>query len=244
MTKTSTRVSITAACAAVFVVFMTSETIASAPSDAANICANPVCCDEIRATDQAAAASVKAPLLALAANSHTQAESPAATDATKLIFRENPSLLTSAATILNQPAFGNNAAVRYEQSPGSLTNDLGSLEFQTTDAQSKETKPLPLQFSGQTDNATGTTDWLSARRDFKTRDDALFSGSKGTGISFAFSRSARTQLSVKAKADRESTEWRVRAAADFGQFARGGAWGGENWATREPEGFRLFIWRW
>lgn len=231
---------------AVATVFAASATSAlSAPASCAVAAAmNPACCDELRANNQAAGASVKASLLALAANSDTQAQSRVATDATKLIFQGYPIRLTSAAAILSQPAFGNNAAVRYEQALGSLTNEFGSLEFQTADARSKETKPFPLQFSGQTDQTTGTTDWLSARRDFKPRDDALISGSKATGFSFAFSRSARAQFSVKAKAEGETGDWRSRATPDFGQFAKGRVSGGENWATREPEGLRLFIWRW
>ncbi len=243
MTKTSTQVSITAALAAVLVVSMTSETSASARTDAARIPANPMCCEEVRSTDEAVVASVTAPPLALAANNNAQARFPVAAEVTRLIPHESPSLLASAATIAQVPALEDHVGLQYARAMGSLTNDLVGLEFQAPATQNKEVKSYPLEFSGQTDIAGGTTDWLTVRRDFTSRHDALISGDKATGLSFAFSRSARSRLSVNAKAEGATGDWRGRAATDFGQFASGGFWGGDD-SRKESEGLRLFSWRW
>lgn len=240
--KTSNRVLVAVLLATTLMASTERTWSASARGDLA-AAMNPACCNELPSNDQVAAASVKAQPLVLTAN-NTSAQFPVAVEVTRLIFRESPSLLTSAATTLKPLAFGNDATVRHAQALGSLTNNFARLELQTTDAQSKETKPFPLEFSGQTDIATRAADRLSVPRDFTSSDDALISDSKATGFSFAFSRSARSQLSAKAKAVGETGDWRVRATPDFSQFAKDGFGGGENWARREPQGLRFFSWRW
>lgn len=213
-------------------------------SDRSGAFTTATCCDRISADARPAGLVGNPAVLTPVVNSEMQFQRPTADEVERILPQGVQNLLTSAGSSAKAPAFEEHVGLRYAQTLGSLTNNFARLELQTADAQSKETKPFPLEFSGQTDIATRAADRLSVPRNFTSSDDALISGSKATGFSFAFSRSARSQLSAKAKAVGETGDWRVRATPDFSQFAKDGFGGGENWARREPQGLRFFSWRW
>ena len=217
---------------------------ASACDDNAGVSTSPACCDRTGVTPQSPAAPATSPPPPLTANGGAQLQNFAVADVTRLTLQGNPSLLTSAATTSREGLpFAIHSKLQSTAAAESLTNDLGSIEVVAADPPGKEAKTFPLIFTGQTDAVTGTANRSSVRRDFNPSAEALFGGSKATGWSFAFSRSARLKLSANAKGDRATAEWRDLTAADFNQFPRGQVWGGND-ATREPQGLRLFSWRW
>lgn len=242
--KTDKNVSSATVVATVFIISTATTFGAQNCSDAAGAATLAACCERTNAAARPIALQGNSPALTLTISSHIQGQKPATDEAAQTVPQGIQNLLTSAASLANVSPLKEHRGLQSEQTLGSLTNNFARLGFQTTDAQSKEEKPFPLEFSGQTDKTTGATDWLRVRHDFASRDDALISGSKGKGLSFALSRSARDEFSVNAETAGRSEGWRGHAANDFGQFERGRISGGENWATIEPEGLRLFSWRW
>lgn len=230
--------------ATVFIISTVTTFGAQDSSDTAGAATTATCCERTNAPARPVALQGNSPALTLAVSSDIQVQKPATAEAAQTVPQGIQNLLTSAASLPNVSPLEEHRDLQFVQTLGLLTNNFAHLEFQPTDAQSEQEKPYPQEFSGRTDNTTGTTDWLRVRRDFASRDDALISGGKATGFSFAFSRSARSKLSVNAKAEEQTGGWRDGAANNFSQFARVGISGGENWATKEPEGLRLFIWRW
>ena len=209
-----------------------------------NVPTSPACCDRTGVTAQPLAAPAKLPSPTLTVNGRAQFQNFVAADVTRLTLHGNPSLLTLAATTSREGLpVKIHSKLQSTAAAESLTNDLGGIEVSVADTAGNETGPFPVEFAGQISAVIGTANRSSVRRDFNPSTDALFSGSKATGLSFAFSRSARIKLSANAKGDRATAEWRDLTAADFIQFPTGQIWGGND-ANREPQGLRLFSWRW
>lgn len=240
--KTNKPVSVAVVLLAVFVASET-RTLGASACDLADTATHPACCGQTGAVALPRATSAKLPTLALAADTNTamRFEIPVTAGVTKLMFQANESLLTSAATDLKATrAFEFHSSGQSATAIELVTNDFASLEVLAAYTPGKETKTFPLEFSGRADTLSGATELLSVRSDFRPRSDALISGSKTTGFSFSFSRSPHSKSSRKAVVNRE---WLDRTAADVNQFPQGQIWGGND-ANREPEGLRLFSWRW
>lgn len=230
--------------AVIFIGSTTKTWSASVCDDNAGAPTSPACCDRTGVAAQPPAAPAKSPPPTLTADGGAQFQNFVAADVTRLTLQGNPSLLTLAARTSREGLpVEIHSRLQSTAAAESLTNALGSIEVLVADTTGKEANTFPLVFTGQTDAVTGTANRSSVRRDFNPSADALFSGSKATGLAFAFSRSARLKRSANVKGDRATAERRDLTAADFNQFPKGQIWGGND-ANREPQGLRLFSWRW
>lgn len=253
--KTKKTVSVAVVLVAILIASTTRTFSVSVCGDNADASTSPSCCNRTvgaaqphtdRDHDAAAAAlspaaPANSPALTLAVNTETQFQSPVAAEVTRLLLQGNQNLLTSAATDLKEAlAFAPYIGVRSGQARDSLTNGFNGIQTLAADTSGKETKTFPVEFARQTDTVSATMDLLSVRRDFTLRSDALISGSKATGLSFAFGRSARSGSSISGS---RADEWPDRPAATFSGWPRSGSWSGED-ANREPQGLWLFSWSW
>lgn len=216
---------------------------ASVCGSADHVPASSTCCDQSGATAQSPVAAAKPPTMALAVNSGMQRRDAFAAEVMRFNLRGSQSLLTSAATELKEPGIENDFGARRSPPSGSLTNHFAGIGVFATEAPNQETNTFPLEFSGQTETVAETGDLLNVRRDFLPRGDALFSGSRAAGLSFAFSRPRRNDSSSSSGAAADDRQWRERQAAVFNQFPSSRSTAGED-ATRESRGLRLFSWSW
>ncbi len=241
--KARTSVPVVVVAATVLIAQTTKTWSASVCGSAAHVPTSSACCDRSDTTAQSPAAWATSPTLALAINAETQLRDAFAAEVTRFTLRGNQSLLTSAATELNEPAIGNHFGAQHSQPSGSPTNHFAGIGVVAADAPSYETNTFPLEFSGQTEIVAETGDLPSVRRDFLPRGDALLSGSRATGFSFALSRPRRASSSSSASAVAEDRQQQDREAATFDQFPTSRSRASDD-ATRESRGLRLFSWSW
>lgn len=230
--KAHSSVPVVAVAATVLIAATTKMWSATVCGSAAHIPTSPACCDRSDATDPSSVAP--GPTDAFAA------------EEMKSTLRVNQGLLTSFATDLKEPVPKVEVDVQLRRTNGSSTNGFAGMGVLAADTPDRMANTRLLDLSRQGEFVTGTPDLLSVPRDWIPRGDALVSGSRRGGLSFAFSRSARSargRLLADAKVDELTSERRDRADADSGRFAKGRIWGRDD-ARIEPLGLRLFIWRW